>query len=103
MRVHAEIETDAPSSPHRRRDGLLAFGAYLLVSFLLYAVPVLGRFGTVFAGKGGGDAKIYVWALAWWPHALSHGINPFLTKDVWAPTGTNLAWVTSLPGPGVAL
>lgn len=101
-----DVEADQPHSgrhPRRGLQGLLAFGSYLLVAFLLYAVPVLGRFGSVFAGKGGGDAKIYVWALAWWPHAFSQGINPFFTNVVWAQTGTNLAWVTSLPGPGVAL
>ena len=36
--------------------------------------------------------------LAWWPHALLHGTNPFVTHAVWWPQGTNLAWDTSIPG-----
>jgi hypothetical protein len=32
-----------------------------------------------------------MWALSWWPHAISHGINPFVTHYLWSPTGVNVA------------
>ena len=38
-----------------------------------------------------------MWLLAWWPYALSHHLNPFLTDYVWAPVGFNFAWMTSTP------
>lgn len=38
-----------------------------------------------------------MWCLAWWPYALTHGLNPFVTHLVWAPTGVNLTWATSVP------
>jgi hypothetical protein len=44
------------------------------------------------------DPEIFVWSLAWWPHAILHGENPFVTHAIWAPEGVNLAWTTSIPG-----
>ena len=37
-----------------------------------------------------------MWSLVWWPHALAHGLNPFLTKIIWAPLGFNLTWSTTI-------
>ncbi len=81
----------------------MAFLAYLVVSLVIYGVPVLSRFASAFVGEGHGDAKLYVWALGWWPHAISAGLNPFLPKVLFAPQGMNMAWVTGLPGPALAL
>ena len=50
----------------------------------------------VLLGKGS-DPGQYVWSLAWWPYALAHGLNPFITKIVWAPQGFNLTWDASIP------
>jgi len=44
-----------------------------------------------------------MWSLAWWPHALSHGLNPLITHAVWAPNGYNLTWATTIPGPSLAV
>jgi hypothetical protein len=61
-------------------------------------------FGSRLAGHGGGlvghgvDADLFTWMLGWWPHALLHGENPFLPHIIWAPSGVNLAWATSVPG-----
>ncbi len=79
----------------------MAFLAYLGVSFVLYGLPVLAHFSTWFVGDGSADAQLYVWDLAWWPHALLHGLNPFHSGYVWAPSGVNMAWVTGLPGPAL--
>jgi hypothetical protein len=44
------------------------------------------------------DPQILVWSLAWWPHAIGHGLNPFYTHAIWSPDGVNLAWAASMPG-----
>jgi hypothetical protein len=51
--------------------------------------------------KAPSDPEIFLWALRWWPHALSHGLNPLYTDVVYAPSGINLAWTTVIPAPGV--
>ena len=45
----------------------------------------------------GGDPEFYVWFINWWPFALSHGLNPFVTTYAWSTSGLNLAWLTSMP------
>ncbi len=99
----APLRTDRSGMSGRARQGLVAFLLYLGASFVLYGLPVLGRFGSVFVGLGTADARFYVWCLAWWPHAISSGLNPFLPTVVWAPVGTNLAWATGLPGPALVM
>ncbi|MGZ4125962.1 MAG: hypothetical protein ACXVQU_10450 [Actinomycetota bacterium] len=88
----------------RRRavETLAAFGAYLAVSFALFGIPVVSRFRTRFAGAGRGDARFYAWDLAWWPHTLTAGLDPFHARVVWFPGGIDLAWVTGIPGPSLA-
>jgi hypothetical protein len=39
-----------------------------------------------------------VWAFAWWPHALLHGLNPFYPHLIYAPQGIDIAHGTLLPG-----
>jgi hypothetical protein len=80
----------------------LAFGAYALVSFLYWGRPLLFHGGSTYFGIRNGDAELEIWAFAWWPHALLHGLNPFVTHAVWAPTGASLAWPTMAPGLAVA-
>jgi hypothetical protein len=31
-----------------------------------------------------------MWTFEWWPHALLHGLNPFVPEIIWAPDGANL-------------
>jgi hypothetical protein len=49
------------------------------------------------------DPSQYAWFLAWWPHALSHGLNPFFTRLADTPHGVNLMWNTSLLLAGLLL
>ena len=42
------------------------------------------------------DPAWYVWAYAWWPHALTHSLNPFISDDIWYPFHVNLAFATSI-------
>ena len=79
-----------------------AFSIYLTVCLLFFSPPLLGHFAHRFIG-GRSDPLIQIWALAWWPHALASGVHPIITQAVWAPTGYNLAWTTSIPGPSLVL
>ncbi len=60
-----------------------------------------GRFA--FSSPGGGtiglgpDVQIFLWGLRWWPFALGHGLNPFISHVVWAPYGADVLWTTTVP------
>jgi hypothetical protein len=79
---------------------ITTLGAYLLVSFFYLAIPVISHPGRDLIGFGrpSRDPDLFVWMLAWWPHAILHGTNPVAAHVVWWPQGTNLAWDTSIPG-----
>jgi hypothetical protein len=49
------------------------------------------------------DPSIFLWSLVWWPWAIGHGVNPFLTHSVWAPVGKNVLWMTSVPSLALLL
>ena len=49
------------------------------------------------------DPQIFMWGLAWYPYALTHGLNPLYTTQAFAPTGYNLAWSTTIPGAALVL
>jgi hypothetical protein len=74
-----------------------AFFVYSIVSVLYFGLPVLRHFTEGYIGSGT-DPTIFIWCLYWWPYALVHGQNLFLTSAIWAPQGTNLAWATAVPG-----
>ena len=83
----------------RGRSALAALALYLAIAVALFGVAVLPRPASTFIGSVvGNDVSAYVWFLAWWPHAILHGLNPFRPEVVWAPTGYNLAWSASVPG-----
>src|SRR5580693_115512 len=91
---------DSGSPANRRFDtrvqGLGAFLIYLALSFLFFGRGMLGHFGDRFIGRDA-DPTQMMWLLGWWPYALSHHLNPFLTDFVWAPVGFNFTWMTSTP------
>jgi hypothetical protein len=76
---------------------------YLVASVLLFGVPVLPHPAGTYLGKPSADSFLFLWSLGWWPHAVQHAVNPFLTKVVWAPAGYNLTWATAIPGPSLVL
>ena len=85
-------------SGHGDADRLLAAAAaYLGLSVLFFAIPVLPHFRRDLIGTGS-DPQLFVWSLGWWPHAVLDGHNPFVAHVLWAPNGSNLAWTTSIPG-----
>lgn len=68
-----------------------AFLSYLAISVLVFGRGALAHPATVYVGQTA-DPALYVWFLSWWSHAISHGVNPFITTAVWAPTGASLGW-----------
>lgn len=53
--------------------------------------------------SGSLDAAADVWWLAWVPHALAHGDNPFFTRAMYYPAGVNLLANTSFLLVGLVL
>jgi hypothetical protein len=88
-----------PLSRDRLRipPSLLALGLFLGLAFLCLGVPIAAHPQRMLVGDRI-DAQIFVWSLAWWPHAILHGENPFITHAIWARSGVDLAWTTSIPG-----
>ena len=69
---------------------------YALASCLFLRPPSLAALhNDVFNSSP--DPQQFVWFLNWWPYALTHHLNPFITKFAWYPHGYNLAWDTSVP------
>lgn len=80
-----------------RRAGVWAFAGYALVAFLVFGVRLLVEPGGRYLGYLS-DPKTFIWCFAWWPYAILHGENPFVTHAIWAPSGVNLTWTASVPG-----
>lgn len=43
------------------------------------------------------DPEQTIWFLGWIPHAIQHGVDPFVTYQINAPAGANLMWNSSIP------
>lgn len=109
----AESASARPSAPvrlrafARRRKSLIASVAalaiYTIIALLYFWWPIHTSPSTLAIGSAGPDVGQNYWYLMWWPYALSHGLNPFITYKIWYPFGYNLAWQTSLPGPSLLL
>lgn len=82
---------------------LLVFCGYLVLAVVFFGTRVLAHPGRDYVGGLTTDPQVFIWSLAWWPHALLHNLNPFVSKEVWAPVGVNLAWAQTAPALAVAL
>jgi hypothetical protein len=80
-----------------------ALAAYVLLSVLLFGVRVLAHPGRTYVGGLTTDPQVVIWSMAWWPHAVLHGLNPLVTKELWVPEGVNLVWAQTAPGLAIAL
>jgi hypothetical protein len=91
------------SRPSKRlTSALAALTIYQLIAILWFGLPVLRDFSHNYIGiQSSFDPGAHMWFLAWWPYALAHRLNPFITKMVWAPSGFNLTWATSIPFPAL--
>jgi len=76
---------------------------YTLLSLLLFGIPVLRHFSTHVVASDALDSSAYMWFFAWWPHALLHGLNPFVTHAMFVPDGFNLTWSAAMPGVALLL
>jgi hypothetical protein len=93
-----------PPQPLTIRLGRLwPLALYALLSVLLFGLPVLGHLGSRIIASDAVDSSQFMWFYAWWPHALLHGLNPFITNSIFVPQGYNLTWSTAMPGPSVVL
>ena len=106
--VDDPVETgdrDGAASTDRspRWVALAVFLGFLVVTIGLYALPILTRFGSACVGRCVPDTSIYAWSMRWMPYAIGAGADPLYSEIVWAPVGTNLAWVTSVPGPALVM
>ena len=84
-----------------RPGPLAALAGYALLSLALFGRGVLRDGGGSVVGSYGSDQATFAWSLAWWPHAIEHGLHPLLTDLVYAPDGWNLAWTSAIPGPAL--
>lgn len=92
------------SPPGRPAEPAAALAIYAIASFAFFGIPLLGGFSHFRLGFGAaGDPQIPMWGLAWYPHALSHRLDPLFTKAAWAPAGCTLAWSTTIPGAALLM
>jgi len=75
---------------------VLALAGYLAISYGYFGVPLGLHPGRDLVGYGR-DLQLFVWDLAWWPHAVLSWQNPVVSHVIYAPSGVNLAWVGSVP------
>jgi hypothetical protein len=76
--------------------GISALAIYFALTELFFGRGLWERSTTAYIGKAV-DPPQLMWLMAWWPHALAHGLNPLFTEAIWAPHGLNLTWATSMP------
>jgi hypothetical protein len=73
---------------------------YLLLSLLYFGT--VGDYGHMYLGSGL-DPISFIWFLNWWPWAIAHGLNPFISYYVWYPHGFNMTWATSVPAAALLM
>jgi hypothetical protein len=77
----------------RRYLNALPLVGYAIASIALFSNNIAN--GSIF--QPGTDPIAYIWFLKWWPYSISHGLNPFLTLDIWSPVGFSMLWANSIP------
>jgi hypothetical protein len=82
------------------RYGVSAMAIYLVLSFVFIGRSVASDLSASYIGTSN-DPSVYMWFLCWWPYAIRHGLNPMITKAVWAPAGFDVTWTTALPLPAL--
>jgi len=84
-----------------RLQDFAVLALYLVASVTLFGLQVIAHPVTAHVGYTN-DPAMMMWYLAWWPYAIWHHINPFITHAVWSATGYNLLWATSMPAVAIA-
>src|SRR5690348_7665275 len=83
------------------KSSVCAFTVFGLLSFLYFGLPIAAHPRRMVIGSVN-DPKLFAWMFAWWPHAIVHGENPLVTHVIWAPSGYDLVWATSIPALALA-
>ncbi len=84
--------------PAPRRNLAFAFavvGVYIGLAIIAFW-PLLPDLSSNLFGTGA-DSILAMWFLAWVPHSLAHGLNPFFSHSIFVPVGVNLAQNTQAP------
>lgn len=83
----------------RSREDLLALGLLLALVFGLYAGPSALRLSEVCLPRCDMDPSLYVWMFRWMEHAVTTGMNPFVSPLIGGADPTPLYWVTTVSTP----
>jgi hypothetical protein len=81
----------------------LAVAIFAVVDMAYFGLPVISHLGRFCACQSVPDPTVYMWFLAWWPHALLHSLNPFVTNALFAPNQINLGAVDLVPGAAILM
>ncbi len=68
------------------------------ISLIYFGLGMVGHFSSYSSGTSATDVFGAIWCFAWWPHALIHHLNPFISQLIWAPSGFNLTKINAMPG-----
>jgi hypothetical protein len=99
--MHSKPATSGSHLPARDFCQLAAAGLiYLGLSVLFFGA--VGDYGHMYLGYGL-DPVQFIWFLNWWPWAIAHWLNPFISYYVWYPHGFNLTWATSIPSAALLM
>jgi hypothetical protein len=82
---------------------LLAFALYLVVTFLFFGGHQISHPRHECLCENTSDPSISMWALRWWPWAIAHGANPFVSHLVFAPGSFDTASAATVPTAGILL
>jgi hypothetical protein len=91
----ARLETTVPTRIFDRASAG-AGGLYIALSIIFLGRRLISDFAGSYVGRYA-DPTLFIWSIAWWPYALSHRLNPIVAHAIYAPVGTNLAWLTTVP------
>lgn len=105
----AALEAERSSSRRSIRDAIAHAPrwVWVLAFYVAMALVTIGRHAlshprTICACVGTEDPSLFMWGLSWWPHAISHSINPFVSHEIWAPSGIDTAKATLMPTAAIA-
>ena len=76
---------------------ILALLFFMSISILYFDLVLMNHLTTKYSGTASTVIFTPIWAFAWWPYALLHKINPFITTAILAPAGTNLTKLNVRP------
>lgn len=88
---------------HRGVQHLVALVLYAAMSVISLGLPIHFAFLHEISAINSTDPLVFLWWFARWPHTLMGGTRLFHTDLIWAPSGQNIAWKTSIPALAIAL